>query len=131
MSGDHTQARLQRIEKDVRNLSATVSVLAAVDNAAAKKRIEDTFGSDPRMVIVYRGIQAGLTQRQIADALKERELPGAQQARVSNAFDELEELNFIERTPKGPAAVLPGWEAFGLERVLKKTIRASGVADLS
>jgi hypothetical protein len=130
MAGDHTQARLQRIEKDVRNLSATVSVLAAVDNAAAKKRIENTFGSDARMVIIYRGVQAGLTQQEIADVLKDRGLPGTQQ-RVSDALVELEELSFIERPPKGRPNVLPGWEAFGLERVLKKTLRTNRVADLS
>jgi hypothetical protein len=131
MAGDQTQARLQRIEKDVRNLSATVSVLAAVDSGAAKQQIADTFASDARMVIIYRGIQKGLTQTQIAEALRARELPGAQQARVSNAFDELEEKRFIERTPKGSPNVLPGWEAFGLERVLKKTLRANNVADIS
>lgn len=130
MSGDHTQARLQRIEEHVRSLSATVSVLAAVDSAAAKKRIEDTFGFKPRMVIIYRGVQAGLTQQQIADVLKARELPGTQQ-RVSDALTELEKERFIERTPKGRPAAVPGWEPFGLERVLKKTLRASGVADLS
>jgi hypothetical protein len=131
VSGDQTQARLQRIEKEVRNLSATVSVLAAVDSAEAKKRIEDTFGSDARMVIIYRGVQKGLSQQQIAQALRARGLPGAQQARVSNAFDELEEKRFIERSPKGRPTVLPGWEAFGLGRVLKKTLRTNGVADLT
>jgi GMP synthase PP-ATPase subunit len=131
MASDETQARLQRIEKEVRDLSSTVSVLAAVDSAEAKKRIETTFGSDARMVIIYRGVQRRLTQTQIAQALRARKLPGAQQARVSNAFDELEEMRFIERTRKGPPVALPGWEKFGLERVLKKTLRASGVADLS
>jgi hypothetical protein len=131
MSSDHTQARLQRIEKDVRNLSATVSVLAAVDSGAAKERIDRTFGSDPRMVIIYRGVQRGLTQQQIADAVKERGLPAATQQRVSDALAELEDQRFIERPPKGPPVVLPGWDAFGLERVLRKTLRTHGVTDLS
>jgi hypothetical protein len=131
VASDHTQARLQRIEKDVRNLSETVSVLAAVDSGDAKKRIQDTFGSDPRMVIIYRGVQAGLKQQQIADALKERGLPAATQPRISEALDHLEEQRFIERAPKGERLVLPGWDAFGLKRVLKKTLRTHDVADLS
>jgi hypothetical protein len=131
MADDHTQARLQRIEKDVRNLSATVSVLAAVDSGAAKKRIDDTFGNDPRMVIVYRGVLAGLTQQQIADAVKERGLPGGTQPRISEALDFLEEQRFIERASKGQPIVLPGWDAFGLQRVLKRTLRANGVPDLA
>jgi hypothetical protein len=128
---DQTQARLQRIEKDVRDLSATVSVLAAVDSGAAKKRIKDTFGSDPRMVIIYRGVQAGLTQQQIANAVKKRGLPAATQQRVSDALADLEEQRFIERTSKGQPVVLPGWDKFGLERTLKKTLRTHGVADIS
>lgn len=131
MAGDHTQARLQRIEKDVRDLSATVSVLAAVDDGAAKQRIQDTFGSDPRMVIIYRGVQVGMTQQEIADALKERGLPAATQPRVSESLDQLEASRFIERAPKGQRNILPGWDKFGLERTLKKTLKAHHVANLS
>jgi hypothetical protein len=130
MAGDHTHARLQRIEKDVSDLSATVSVLAAVDSGAAKRRIEDTFGSDPRMALIYRGVQTGLTQQQIATALQKRKLPLSSQPRVSESLVVLEELRFIERPPKGKPFILPGWDAFGLERVLRKTLRASGVPDL-
>lgn len=131
MSSDHTQARLQRMEDHLRNLDERVSVLSAVDGDAAKARIANTFGSDARMAIIYRGIQAGLTQREIAKALRDRKLPGAQQARVSNAFDDLDELGFITRPPKGKAIPVQGWESFGLERVLKKTIRDAGVTELS
>jgi hypothetical protein len=131
MSSDHTQARLQRIEKDVRDLSATVSVLAAVDDGAAKQRIADTFGSDPRTVIIYRGVQRGLTQQEIADLLKERELPLATQPRVSETLDVLEQRRFIERAPKGVRNILPGWDKFGLERTLKKTLKTHRVADLT
>jgi hypothetical protein len=131
MSSDHTQARLQRIEKDVRELAATVSVLAAVDDGHAKERIQETFGSDPRMVIVYRGVQKNLTQQEIADALKERGLPLATQPRVSETLDDLEQRRFIERAPKGPRSILLGWDKFGLERVLKKTLKTNGVPDLS
>jgi hypothetical protein len=131
MSDDHTQARLQRIEKDVRELAATVSVLAAVDDGQAKQRIQDTFGSDPRMVIIYRGVQKGLTQQETANSLKERGLAAATQPRVSEALDELERLRFIERAPRGVRNVVPGWDKFGLERVLKKTLKTNGVPDLS
>jgi hypothetical protein len=131
MSSDQTQARLQRIEKDVRDLTATVSVLAAVDDGPAKQRIEDTFGSNPRMVIIYRGVQIDMTQQEIANALKERQLPGATQPRVSESLDELERQRFIERSPKGKPYALPGWDKFGLRRFLKKTLKTHGVDDLS
>jgi hypothetical protein len=130
MADDVNQARLQRIEDHLRNLDARVSVLSAVDSGAAKKRIADTF-SDPRVVIIYRGIQAGLTQQQIAGALNERNLPRPQQQRVSDALDELVELGFIERTKKGRFVVVDGWDAFGLDRVLKRTLRTNQVADLA
>jgi hypothetical protein len=112
-------------------LSATVSVLAAVDDGAAKQRIQDTFGSDPRMVIIYRGVQAGMTQQGIADALEARGLPLATQPRVSESLDELETKRLIERAPKGKRNVLPGWDKFGLERTLKKTLKTHRVADLT
>jgi hypothetical protein len=130
MTNDHTQARLQRIEDHLRSLDERVSVLSAVDSGAAKKRIAETFGSDPRMVIIYRGVQAGVTQQGIADALRSRNLTGAQQARVSNAFTQLEDLGFIAATPKGKFLPVGGWESFGIERVLKRTLRNNHVDDL-
>jgi hypothetical protein len=131
VSNDINQARFQRMEDHLRSLDERVSVLSAVDGDAAKARIADTFGSDARMAIIYRGIQASLTQREIAKELRDRKLPGAQQARVSNAFDELEELGFIKRTTKGKAVPVGGWDDFGLERVLKKTLKTNDVVDLS
>jgi hypothetical protein len=130
MVGDVNQARLQRIEDHLRSLDARVFVLSAVDSGAAKQRIADTFG-DPRTAIIYRGVQAGFTQQRIADALKERNLPRPQQQRVSDTLDELVELGFIERTKKGRFVIVDGWDAFGLERVLKKTLRASKIDDLA
>ena len=130
MPDDVNQARLQRIEDHLRSLDDRVSVLSAVDSAATKQRIADTFSSDTRMVIIYRGVQAGWTQQEIANALKERELPRAQQQRVSDALDELVELGFIGRTKKGRFVVAGGWDAYGLDRVLKKTLRTNRVADL-
>jgi hypothetical protein len=129
MAGDVNQARLQRIEDHLRSLDARVSVLSAVDSDPAKQRIADTF-SNPRTAIIYRGVQIGLTQQQIAEALKERNLPRPQQQRVSDALDKLVELGFIERTKKGRFVVIDGWDAFGLDRVLKKTLRTSKVDEL-
>lgn len=129
MADEANQARLQRIEDHLRSLDARVSVLSAVDSGATKQRIADTF-SDPRTVIIYRGVQAGLKQREIADALRERKLPRPQQQRVSDTLDELIELGFIARTKKGPFVVVDGWDSFGLDRVLKKTLRASKIDDL-
>lgn len=129
MSGDIDQARLQRIEDHLRSLDARVSVLSAVDSGAAKQRIADTF-SDPRSVIIYRGVARGLTQQQIADALRERDLPQALQQRVSDSLEELVDLGFIGRTKKGKFVVVDGWDAFGLDRVLKKTLRTNKIADL-
>lgn len=131
MADDHTQARLQRIEDHLRRLDQTVSVLSAVDSNGAKEWIADTFGSNPRMVIIYRGVQLSLTQQQIADALRARGLPGAQQARVSNACNELVDRRFLERTPKGGFLIVEGWNSFGLERFFKRTLRESDVDDLS
>jgi hypothetical protein len=131
LSGDQLQARMQRIEDHVRSLDQKVSVLSAVDGEAAKKRVQDTFGTNPRMVIIYRGIQAGLTQQKIAEALRARNLPGAQRPRVSLAFTDLTELGFVEKTPKGPFVPIEGWNSFGLERVLRRTLRNQGIDDLS
>jgi hypothetical protein len=129
MAGDVNQARLQRIEDHLRSLDARVSVLSAVDSGDVKKRIAGTF-SDPRTAIIYRGVGKGLTQQQIANALKERNLPQALQQRVSDSLDELVELGFIARTKKGRFVLVDGWDEFGLDRVLKKTFRTSKVADL-
>lgn len=107
-----------------------MSVLSAVDGDAARERIAETFGSDARTVIVYRGVQRGLTQKKIADELRARSLPGAQQARVSNTFDELEDLGFIYRTSEGVRVPTEGWQTFGLDKVLRKTLRDGGVDDL-
>lgn len=123
MSADELQARIQRIEADVRGLRETVSVLAAVDSGTAKKLIKETF-SDPRTVIIFRGIQKGMTQAQIAAALKERGLKtNAQQQQVSKTIRDLEDLGFVEKSKKEKYVPKSGWESFGLEKLLRKTLR--------
>ncbi len=130
MSGDQLQARIQRIEADVRGLRETVSVLAAVDSTEAKALIKKTFAS-PRNVIIFRGIQRAMTQTQIASALKERDLTtNAQQQQVSKTIRDLEDLGFAEKTPSGAYVPKAGWDSFGLEKVLRKTLRNSGINDL-
>jgi hypothetical protein len=131
MSGDQLQARMQRIEADVRGLHEKVAVLAAVDSGAARKRIADTF-SDPRTVIIYRGIQAGKTQKEIAEALVERGLTkGAQQQQVSTTTRKLEDLGFVEQTAKRKYVPTPGWDSFGLDKVLRRVLRDAKVNGLS
>jgi hypothetical protein len=127
---DHTQARLQRIEEDVRSLNARYRVLAAVDDTAVRERIADTFGDDPRMAIIYRGVQRGLTQQEIAAALAERKLPLATQQRVSESLGALVDGGFVTRKPKGPFAPAEGWDDFGLERTIKATLKKHKVRDL-
>ncbi len=107
-----------------------VSVLAAVDSREAKALIEETFAS-PRNVVIFRGIQRGMTQAQIATALKERDLKkNAQQPQVSKTICHLEDLGFVEKTPKGTYVPKAGWDSFGLEKTLRKTLRSAGLNDL-
>lgn len=130
MSDSYTQGRLQDIEKHVRSLDGTVKVLASVDRPAVKKRIEATF-DDPRMIVVYRGVQRGLKQHEIAAELKARDLPQAQQPFVSKALTQLQEQGFVEKAPKGAGYVaVDGWNAFNLERILRKMLKAAGVDDV-
>lgn len=96
MSSDHTQVRLQRMEERLANLDDTVAVLASVDSAGAKKKIARVF-ADPRIVLVYRGVQRGLNQPQTAAALKDRGLPYADQGSVSRARETLIDEQFLKR----------------------------------
>ena len=130
MSADHTQARLQRIEDHLRNLQERVSVLSAVDDGPARQRIRETFDEQPRMVIIYRGVQRGLSQRKIAAALKDRGLPGAHQSEVSIAINELLEKQFVKKASGGTFVPRDGWEDFGLEKTLKKALKSRGIDDL-
>lgn len=126
---EYDQAHLQRIQDHVQSLDDAVSILSAVAEEP-KQRIDETFASDPRMVIVMRGVQRGLSQRMIAQALRERGLKGAQQARVSNTFRDLERQEFIRQTPKRAWVANDAWKRFGLDRVMRKTLKDHGVEDL-
>lgn len=131
MTDNITNARLQRIEERVASLDDTVSILAMVDDAAARTRIEETFGGDPSMVLVYRGVQRSLTQEQTAQELRARGLPRIQQADVSRARSLLQERGFIKpKEPRGHAA-REGWAPFGIERFLRKVLRDAGVTDIA
>ena len=131
MTADHTQARLQRIEDHLRTLQERVSVLSAVDDGPARERIRQTFAENPQMVIIYRGVQRGMTQKATAAALKSRGLPGAHQSVVSGALSELEEKQFVKKVPEGGYVPRDGWADFGLEKALKKALKAKNIDDLS
>lgn len=132
MTDEYTQARLQRMEDDLRSVKQEVSVLSGVNDAAVKKRIQDTFADNPRNALIYRGIELGMNQTQIAAALKERGLPQAEQPRVSETLNELVDLGFVRRAPKN-RYILRDENAYadrGLPKTIKKTLKKHGVNDL-
>lgn len=131
MSDPYTQGRLQDIEKHVRSLDETVKVLASVDRPAVRKEIEQAF-ADPRAIVIYRGVQEGLTQPQIADQLKARGLSNPTQSFVSAALATLHDGGFVDKAPKGAGYIaVEGWEAFNLKKVLRKALKAAGIDDLA
>lgn len=131
MSADHSHGHTQRIESHLRDVNHRGSVIAALESAAAaKKHIAETFGSSPTLVIVYLGVQRGLTQPQVTDELKGRGLPGASQPQVSRAEAKLEEAGFLRQPPKGRRIVRDGWDEFGLSRALTKILKGHGVPKL-
>ena len=130
MTDPHTLGELQDIRKHLRSLDGTVRILASSDRPTIKKRIEDTF-DDPRMVIVYRGVQRGLNQAQTAEKLRARGLADANQPFVSTALARLQELDFVEKASSGGSyVVVDGWKPFNLERALRKRLRDAGIVDL-
>lgn len=130
MSDGYTQGRLQEIEKHVRNLDGMVRVLAAVDRPVLRKQIETAF-SDPRVVIVFRGVQRGLVQRKIADELRTRGFPSPTQTFVFQTITQLHEAGFVERTQKGGYTAVEAWDAFNIDKILRKVLKANGVDDLA
>ena len=129
MSADELQARIQRIEQDLRNLHDVVAVLASTDGDAVRRFIDEIF-TDPRTAIIYRGIQQGLTQTQIGTALKQRGLKLYFQPDVSKTVVMLEEKGFVEKPAKGSHVVRSGWKRYGLEKRLRKTLRDAKIDDL-
>lgn len=132
MTDEYTQARLQRMEDDLRSVKQEVSVLSGVNDAAVKKRIQATFADNPRNALIYRGIELGMNQTQIAMALKERGIPQAEQPRVSETLNELVDLGFIRRAPKN-RYILRDEDAYAdrsLPKTIRKTLKKHGVNDL-
>lgn len=128
---DHSYGQRQRMESHLRDVNHRDSVLAALEKTeVAKQRIADTFGSSPTLVIVYVGLQRGMTQPEVAQALRDRGLPGASQPQVSIAEAKLEEAGFLRQPPKGRRVVREGWDEFGLNRALAKILRNQGVPKL-
>ena len=128
---DHTLGELQDIRKHLRSLDGTVRILASADRPAIRRQIEETF-ADPRMVIVYRGVERGLNQMETAQELKRRGFSDANQPFVSTARAALQERDFIEKAPSGGGYVpVDGWKPFNLERALRRILKAAGVDDLA
>lgn len=130
MTDPITQARLQDIEKHVRNLDGTVRVLASVDRPAVRQQIAEAF-ADPRVIVIYRGIQEGMNQRDIAAELKKRGMSRATQSFVSEVLAKLDEQGFVVKAAKGGSYVpVDGWEAFNLTKALRKILKTSGIDDV-
>lgn len=131
MVDPYTQGRLQEIEKHLRSLDGAVRVLASVDRGVVKAQIERAF-ADPRAVLVYRGLEAGLTQSEIAHELEARHLTGGQQPFVSRMLRKLADAGFVEKPVRGGQYhSVDGWEAFGLHRTLKAVLKANGIDDIA
>jgi hypothetical protein len=129
---DHGLGHAQRIEKHVRDSNHRDSVLATLEKEEiAKRRIADTFGSTPSLVIVYQGLKLGMTQPQVAQALKDRGLPGGTQPQVSVAEGKLEEAGFLRQPKKGRRVVREGWDEFGIDRAIAKILKQAGIAKLA
>jgi hypothetical protein len=129
VSTDPTQARLQRMEKDVASIDDKVGILLTLGDEPAKQRIVDTFGDDPSMIVIYQGVKQHLPQTEIAKALRDRKLKGAQQARVSQACAVLEEKGFVKTAIHG-YTVADGWDHFGIDKTLKQMLRRNKVEPL-
>ena len=125
---DHALGHAQRIEKHVRDSNHRDSVLATLEKEElAKKRIADTFDASPTLVIVYQGLKAGLTQPEVAQALKDRNLPGGTQPQVSVAEAKLEEAGFLRPPKKGRRVIREGWDEFNIDRALAKILKKAGI----
>jgi hypothetical protein len=128
---DHSLGHAQRIEKHVRDSNHRDSVLATLEKEEiAKKRIADTFGSSPSLVIVYQGLKLGMTQPEIAQALRDRGLPGRSQPQVSVAEAKLDEAGFLRQPKKGRRVIREGWDEFGIDRALTKILKQAGIGKL-
>ncbi len=131
MADDLTQGRLQRIEDHVRRLDERVSVLSLADGDTVRKRIHEAIEGDPRRALVFRGVQRGMTQAEIANVLRSRGLPGARQQRVSDTLNEFIDTGFVRRARGGfVTRDLAGWNEFGLERYLKKVLKKHKIDDI-
>lgn len=128
---DQGHAHTQRIESHVRDSNHRDSVLATLEKAdLADQRIKDTFGANPALVIVYQGLKRGMSQLDIAQALKDRDLPGGTQPQVSRAEARLEEAGFLRQPSKGRRVPREGWDEFALDRKLARMLKRAGVAKL-
>lgn len=132
MSEERAHGREQRDSSHLRNLDNRHSVLTAIQNAAAaRKLIKETFGERPDLIIVYLGVAKKLSTRKIAAELEARDLPGGSQTSVRRSIAVLEEAGFVRKPRTGPHVVLPGWDdEFALTRELKRILNKKKVTPL-
>lgn len=131
MSTERQAAELKSASH-LRDLDERHSVLAGIEKAEdARDRISTTFADRPDLVIIYQGVAKDLPQRQIANELDVRGLPGASQASVNRNMQELDRLWFIRKPKKGRHVIRPAWdEEFNLNRELGRILRKHKVPPL-
>jgi len=119
------QARVQRIEADVHGLYRMLSI---IDGDKVRSLIKITF-ADPRTCLIFRGVQAGLSQPKIAEELKARGMKQPEQQRVSDTLKELDEVGLVNRTAKGRYVAAGGLQQFSLDRVIAAALRKAKIPD--
>lgn len=119
------QARVQRIEADVHGLYRMLSI---TDGDKVRSLLKATF-ADPRTCLIFRGVQAGLSQPRIAEQLKKEGMKQPEQQRVSDTLKELDEVGLVNRTEKGRYVAAGGLHQFGLDRIIAATLRKAKIAD--
>lgn len=122
---DHMQARVQRIEADVHGLYRMLSI---TDGDKVRSLLKATF-ADPRTCIIFRGVQAGMSQPKIAEQLKSRAMKQPEQQRVSDTLKELDEVGLVNRSEKGRYVAAGGLHQFGLDRIIAATLRKAKIPD--
>lgn len=116
----------------LRDLDERHSVIAGIQTAEeARDRIATTFAGRPDLAIIHQGVAKGMSQREIAQELESRGLPGASKATVGRNIEKLERLWFLRKPRKGPHVVRAAWdEEFNLSRELGRILRKHKVAKL-
>lgn len=131
MSTEHEAGQVKSTTH-IRDLDERHSVVVGIQTAdEARARITATFADRPDLVIIFQGVAKGLSQREIAEELEARGLPGASQTTVSRNIEKLDRLWFLRKPKKGSHVVRPAWEEeFNLSRELRRILRKHKVSGL-